>query len=314
MIIKLAFDPLTIGAGLALAKGIPTAIGAAIGNQMHDIPHFISSKSNRFGKFIQRSVIADSIIAAKKGTEGKIYANRKLGPTAFFAGIPGLNLGGAPQEGKSIAVMEANLLGANIPGLKHAFKGNKLKVNRIKGALGFARGIDRSAGAAQIVIPTGMGIKGFNDEYKRSGDFKAASKKGLIGAATGGVIAAGLEIPRRLASTGSKLHNTLSKDNGYGYKLLEEAAVHAEKSMNRPKLLNYSHHFYATPEENLKGITGKVFGNNWQRLLGQKRAKGYDPIKGYDYGETSEAGPISSTIDKLDHLKRKIERTIKKPF
>jgi hypothetical protein len=307
MIIKLAFDPFITGAALVAAKGIPTYIGAAIGNQMHDLPHFLTARSNKFGKFIQRSVISDSIIAAKKGTEGKILANRKLMPTAFFSGIPGISLGGAPQEGKSIAVFEANLLGHGVPGLKHMFKGNKLQVDKVKNVLGGMRAVDRSAGALQVATPAFMGVKGFKDEYDRSGDWKKASKRGLMGVATGGIIAGGLEIPRRLASKGSQLHHILSKDKGYGYNLLEEASKHAAKSMNRPKMFNYSNFFYKTPQENLNAFPGKMIGNSFQRIMGQKRAKGYDSIKGYDYGDTNENGAFGKVIDKVDHWKKKIE-------
>jgi len=69
MIIKLAFDPISLatGAGAAYAgKAMGSAVNTAISNQLHDIPNFISSKANKFGKFIQRSTLADTIIAAKK--------------------------------------------------------------------------------------------------------------------------------------------------------------------------------------------------------------------------------------------------------
>ena len=311
MIVKLAFDPIVTGAAMVAAKAIPTYIGAAIGNQMHDIPHFLTAKSNKFGKWIQRSVISDSIIAAKKGTEGKILANRKLLPTAFFSGIPGIPLGSAPQEGKSIAIFEANLLGHGVPGLKHMFKGNKLQVNKVKGVLAGMRAVDRSAGALQVATPAFMGVKGFKDEYDRSGDWKKASKRGLMGAGTGALIAGGLEIPRRLASKGSQLHQILSKDTGYGYKLLEEASTHAAKSMNRPKMFNYSNFFYKTPQENLNALPGRAIGNSFQKLMGQKSAKGYDPVKGYDYGEINRSGVFGKVIDTMDHAKNKVEHTIK---
>ena len=308
MIIKLAFDPISLSAAAKVGGGalalIPRAFAAAAANQLHDLPHFISSKSNRFGKFIQRSIIADSIIAAKKGTEGKIYANRKLGPTAFFAGVPGVNFGASPQEGKSVAVMEANLLGANIPGLKYLYKGNKLQTNRVKAVLGAARTVDRTAATAQIAAPVYMGAKSFKQEYDKSGNIDKATKKGIIGAAEGGLISGGLEIPRRLAAKSSILHKTLSKDSGYGYKVLEEASKHAEKSMNRPKMFNYSNFFYTTPEKNLKGISGKVFGNTFAHMMGQRTPKGYDPIKGYDYGEK----PSQGVIDKIDSIKKTVSK------
>ena len=50
MIIKLASAPLLISAAaLKGAQLVPTYIGAAIGNQMHDLPHFLFARSNKFG-------------------------------------------------------------------------------------------------------------------------------------------------------------------------------------------------------------------------------------------------------------------------
>ena len=304
MIIKLAFDPISLatGAGAAYAgKAMGSAVNTAISNQLHDIPNFISSKANKFGKFIQRSTLADTIIAAKKGTEGKVWANRKLLPSLFFGN----------QEGKTIAMMEANTVARNTPGLKHLFKGNKLQVNRVKGVLGAARAVDRGALTAQIAVPTFMGGHAFKNEYDKSGNMKKATRKGLIGAATGGLIAGGLEIPRRLAGGASHLHGVLSKNKGYGYKLLEEASHSAEKSMNRPGILNYSKRFYSTPESNLKAPTGRIFGNGLRKLMGQSTVKKFDPIKGYVHGDEKPAsGILSRTLDKADDLKKRTLHSI----
>ena len=65
MIIKLAIEPISaiVGGGAALlgGKALKSLAGGLVSHQLHDIPHFISSKSNKLGKFIQRSALADSI-------------------------------------------------------------------------------------------------------------------------------------------------------------------------------------------------------------------------------------------------------------
>jgi hypothetical protein len=298
MIIKLAFDPLSTGALLAAGSAGKRLVGAAVSNQLHDIPHFISSKSNWLGKKVQKAALADSIIAAKRGSEGKVWANRKLLPSLFFG----------EQEGKAIVSHEANAVAGNIPKLKHLFKGNKLQVSRVKKVLGTARAIDRGALAGQIAAPTYLGYRDYKHEYEKSGNRAKAFRHGMVGAATGGLIAGGLEIPRRLAGKMSGLHAHLNKDNGYGYKLLEQASQSAEKSMNRPGILNYSKHFYTTPEKNAKGLTGKIVGDNLKRILGQKPAKGYDSVKGYIYPEDKKPGILSSVLNKVDETKNRITK------
>ena len=306
MIIKLAIEPISaiVGGGAALlgGKALKSLAGGLVSHQLHDIPHFISSKSNKLGKFIQRSALADSIVAARKGAEGKVWANRKFLPSAFFQG----------QEAKTIGTMETNVLAANIPKIKHFFKGNKLQVNKLKNILGTARVVDRGSLAAQVAIPSYTGISSFKHEYDRSGDIKKATRRGLLGAAAGGIASAGLEIPRRLAGKMSQLHKHLSKDNHYGYNLLEEAAQHAEKSMNRIGPLNYSKHFYTTPQENLKALPGRLVGDNLKRLMGQKVAKRYDPVKGYVYHEDETPGLLSRFLDKADEAKQRITKIVTK--
>lgn len=299
MIIKLAIDPLTVAAG-ALYAG-KKVMGAAVSNQLHDISHFVTSKSNRFGKAIQKLSLADSIVAAKQGSEGKVWANRKLLPSLFFG----------EQEGKSLASVGANVAASGIPKTKHLFKGNKLQVNRLKGVLGTARVIDRTALAGQVAAPTYLGYKGYKNEYDRTGDVKSSVKHGLIGAATGGLIAGGLELPRRIAGSASKLHKHLSQDGGYGYKLIEEASKSAEKSMNRPGLLNYSKHFYTTPEKNQRALTGRLVGDNVKRAMGQKPATKYDAVKGYVYPEDEHRSLVSQFLDRADNVKNSIVKKMK---
>jgi hypothetical protein len=302
MIIKLAFDPVSVGAILAGASAGKKVLGAAIGNQLHDIGHFLTSKSNRVGKAIQKASLADTIIAAKKGSEGKVLANRKLLPSLFFG----------EQEGKTLASMGANVAASGIPKSKLLFKGNKLQVGRLKGALHTARVIDRGALAGQVAAPTYLGYRDFKHEYEHSHDLGKATRRGLAGAAVGGLIAGGLEIPRRIAGSASNLHKHLRADNNYGYHLLEGASKAAEKSMNRPKMFNYSNHFYKTPEENAKGWTGKILGDNFKRALGQKPIKGYDKVKGYHYGEEENRGMLSSVLDKADEYKQRIVKRFTK--
>lgn len=295
MIIKLAIDPMSIPLLLAAGSASRRVLGAAVGNQLHDIGHFMTSKSNILGKAIQKASLADTIIAAKKGSEGKIWANRKLLPSLFFG----------EQEGKTIASMGANVTSGSIPKSKYLFKGNKLQVNRLKNVLGTARVIDRGALAGQVAAPTYLGYRDFKHEYDNSHDMGKAIKHGLGGVAIGGLIAGGLELPRRLAGGASQLHKHLRADNNYGYGLLEGASKAAETSMNRPKMFNYSNHFYKTPEENAKGWTGKILGDNFKGLLGQKRMKGYDKIKGYHYGEDENKGFITNILDKADEYKQR---------
>ena len=302
MIIKLAIDPLTLMAGGYAAAKTIGHIG--VSNQLHDIGHFLSAKSNKVGKAIQKMSLADSIIAAKKGSEGKVWANRRLLPSLFWG----------EEQGKTLASVGMNTAAGSIPKLKHLFVGNKLKVNRLKNVLRTAHVVDRGALAGQVAAPSYLGYRGFKNEYDRTGDVKQATKQGLVGAATGGLISAGLEIPRRIAGSASALHKHLSHEAGYGYKLLEEASHSAEKSMNRPGLLNYSKHFYATPEENFKAPTGRLVGDNFKRLMGQDTIKRFDKVKGnvYHSDDVKKKGILTNILDKADEIKNRMVKKVTK--
>ena len=315
MIIKLAFDPLTTAAALTGLKAA-TAGGAAfkvlkdtikrdtldtlVSGNLHDLQHYLTSKSNKFGKAIQRAAMSDIITSTKMGTEGKVWANRKLLPSLFYSG----------QEAKAIATFESNAAARQAPGLKYLFKGNRFQTNRFKNVLRAADTVDAAALAGQVAAPSIMGVKSFNNEYKKSHDFGRATRHGLMGAAAGGLISAGLEIPRRIAGASAGLHRSLSANQDYGYKILDEAARSAEISMNRPSIINYSKHFYTTPEKNVKAWTGRLMGDNLKRLMGQKVMKPYDPVRGYNYGDEHERGALRKVLDQVDIAKNKTVNTV----
>ena len=315
MIIKLAFDPLTIAATLTGLKAATAGAAAAkvlkdtikhntldtlVSGNLHDLNHYLTSKSNKFGKAIQRAAMSDIIMSTKRGTEGKVWANRKLLPSLFYSG----------QEAKAIATFESNAAARQAPGLKYLFKGNRFQTNRFKNILRTADTVDAAALTGQIVAPTAMGAKSFKNEYDKSHDIGRATRHGLMGAAAGGLISAGLEIPRRIAGASAGLHRSLSANKDYGYKILDEAARSAEISMNRPSIINYSKHFYTTPEENVNAWTGKLMGDSLKRVMGQKVMKPYDPVKGYNYGDEPERGLLRRTLDKVDHVKNRTVDTV----
>lgn len=312
MIIKLAFDPLTTAAVLTGAPKTAMGAGAAallyakknagvdvmgslVSGNLHDLNHYLTSKAHPIGKAIQQGALADIIMSTKKGTEGKVWANRRLLPSLLYS----------RYEAKGIATFESNAAARQVPFAKHLFKGNKLQVNRLKNVLRGAKAVDKAALAGQIAAPTVMGVSSFNNEYQHSHDKKKALGKGLIGAAEGGLISAGLEIPRRIAGASSKLHDSLMKDNGYGYGVLEGASKWAEKSMNRPGFMNYSKHFYTTPEKNIKATWGRLTGDNLKRLMGQPVPTGYDAVEGVQYGNEKKG-----ILAKIDYQKDKILKDV----
>jgi len=270
-----------------------TLSSSTIGSQVHDLQHFLTTKANPLGKSIQRMSMADAIIAVKKGTEGKVFANQTL---------PGLYLyGRSPQ--KVLAMHEVNALARNMPSIARnklfPFVGNKLNVNKVHSNLSWANKADNSLATIQAGTPVVMGAHGFNKAKKEGKTNQQATKAAITGAAAGLGVSAALYFPRKFVGGAAALHRNLAADHHYGYGLLEEASESAAKSMNRPKLLNYSHYMYKTPEENAKGW-GRHVTNTVQGALGIKRAKGFNVASGdyeYDHAPTSIADKIRNKVD-----------------
>ena len=307
---------LDVGASFNPIGHLKSPINLMLGANIHDLPHFAFGKSNKFGKFFQKATIADAIVAAKNGMDGKVYANRKPLGLALY----GL------EPMKAMAMHEANLAGGALPKIigsgykvgKHQiggmFRGNKLDTELVKKSLTQANRIDRLAFSAQVGLPTIAGGKEYQLQKERGADTKTAVKAGLKAGLTNAAIVAPLiAIPRSMfLHPAAQIHKTLSKDGNYGYGLLEDAAVAAEKTMNRPTMFNYSKALYTTPERNAKGILGKVYGDSLKRLFGQKVIKGHKKNVGYVYHGTPEAedetplkwgvGKAKRTINRIDNI------------
>lgn len=303
MLVKLAFlGSALVGKAIGAATDHVTsaAIGslnpldAAFTGNLHDVANLMTSKSNAFGKTVQKLVLSDTIIAAKKASEGQVYANRKLLPTLLYA----------TQPLKALALYETNTAVGKLPKAitKSMFDGNKLNVERLKGTLGFANALDRTAFTAQVAVPTLVAGKEYENQRLQGKSVKESLKSGLkSGLTTAAVVDPLLALPRKaILAPAAEAHKALSKDLGYGYQLLEDSARSAEKSLNRPKFLNYSKAFYTTPEKNLRGIS-RLPGDTFKKAMGQKLVTRYDPKEGYIY-EGQRTTPKTKPLDQ--HVRR----------
>lgn len=260
---------------------VKNAFNLAIAGNIHDLPHLIFGKSNKGGRKIQRMILADSIVAAKAATEGKVFANRK--PLGLWLGTT--------QMPKAIAMHEANIVAQNTPSALLNFgKDNVLKTNRIKAALSVAGHVDDAAFMAQLAAPIGLGANNYIKARQHGDSHADAGKAALRGMALGGAISAGLILPRKIIKGAASFHNVLKQDGEYGYKLLDDAAYDASKVINSPH--SYYKALYAKPEDNLKAFPGKFTGDTFKRALGQTTAKGYDRKAGYFYKDQGADLPL----------------------
>ena len=286
----------TMGAGAGLWP-VKNAFNLAIAGNIHDLPNLIFAKSNKGGRKIQRMILADSIVAAKAATEGKVFANRK--PLGLWLG--------STEMPKAIAIHEANLVAQNLPhgkfGLLDFSNNNKLNIPRLKKVLSGVGALDKGAFAAQIAVPMGLATNNYVKARQHGDSQKDSFKAALRGGALGGAISAGLILPRKFIRGASYLHNTLSQDANYGYDLLDSAASDAAKVINSPR--SYYKHLYAKPEDNLKAFPGKFTGDTFKRILGQTTAKGYDREAGYFYKERGADLPFAVRV------KNKLKRIAK---
>lgn len=293
MLVKLAIMSPWQMLSAAATVGSTTA-NAAIGSNAHDIGHFLFSKANRFGKAVQRSAVADAIIAAKKAKDGKVFGNRTIGGLGLYMF----------QPQKMLAMHEANQLVHHMPNLikDHVIKfdKNKLNVKRLKNVLGASNTINNSAAALQVVAPAGMGVHEYN-KARREGKSKVqAFKEGLGGAASGAAISAALVVPRLALRGASGMHQSLAEHGNYGYRMLDEAAHSAAKSMNRPGILNYSKHVYVTPQQNLKGKAGFIT-DAVNKAMGVSKARTVDAVNDYGYNK-AKPSLFQRIKDKADEI------------
>ena len=209
--------------------------------------------------------------------DGKVYGNRTL---------PGLAMYNLMNQ-KALAMHETNQIVHAMPGymkktLLDFDKNNVLNVKRLKGTLAFAEGANNAAFTAQVGIPTAMGIHGYVGEKRKGKSTSKAIRHGLNEAAKGSGISMALVLPRAALSSSASIHNLMKKDQNYGYKLLDEAAHSAAKSMNRPGILNYSKHVYVTPEQNLKG-SAAFLGNAVHKVMGFRKPQTVHGAADYRY-------------------------------
>jgi hypothetical protein len=292
-------------------------INSMIGANIHDIGHFTFSKSNKFGRFFQKSTLADMTIAAKRATEGKVFANRSP------AGL--LMYGIEPM--KAMAVNEANLATHALPkivtqGYKVGnikigggmFDGNRLNVDYIKNKLEHADKLDRTAFGLQVAVPALSMKKEYDNQKLKGEDTKTAIKSSLkSGLTTAALTSVPIGFVRAVAlNPAAKAHRALSRDSGYGYELLRDASREAEKSLNRPSIINYSKHMYKTPEQNAKGILGKVYGDTLKTAFGQKTMKGHSKETGYYYdkNEVASDAPFDWAVKKTKRVVTKLDNVL----
>lgn len=292
MIIKLAILPSALSIP---APAIDVGTNMVIGSNIHDLGHFLFSKGNKLGRAMQRSAIADAIIAAKKAREGKVYGNRTIAGLALY------NLN--PQ--KILAMHETNQLVHNTPKiLQRAFfdfdKKDKLNVSRIREVLRTSSWANDTAATVQITAPTGLAALDYSKAKKEGKTTQQAIRAGISGGIKGAGITAALYVPRIALKGAAGLHKTLSKDKNYGYKMIEEASSSAAKSMHRPSWLNYSKHVYVTPEQNLHG-KASVVGNVVNKIMGLRRPVKVNAVNEYEYddGKRTMIDRIKSKVDVL---------------
>jgi len=268
-------DGALLEAGQSLSSLAPhvsglTALEGGFGANLHQLSGIATGKSNKIGRAAQIGALSDAMIAAKQGIDGKVFANRRIVPLWLYTNAPV----------KAVAMHEANVAAQGIPKVigKRLFDGNKMKVEAIEKTISGVDKLDKGIGMVQVATPAYMGVSKYNSERKQGATQKEALNAGLRDAAIGGLVTTSLMIPRKLITRPlAKAHVELSKDNRYGYKLLETASKHAEAAMNRGthKLM------YSTPEANLKAPVGRVLGGGLKKLFGQDSVVEYRPGHGY---------------------------------
>ena len=303
---KKAFDPMSIMHGLMHG-------GQALGHMAGYVPHDLLQTAGNLGeKFLQAktvagaavgamagtnllggekmllrasrngantSLLADSLIALKRGTEGKVLAGRS--PLGMFAWTqPEMHM-------KMMALHDVNTLGHRVPGSgKVLFDGNRLNKDVLHNTL-------ETAGDAKDALRANVEQRGARStalqfaRYRRQGlgQEEAAIKSGQYGAKLNSRRQERVLPTHKALDASDDYHKLLSANNGAGYDQLDKAGRSAEIAMNRPKFLNYTNMLYKTPEENHNSV-GKYVARTTQTIMGQKpEGVSFGKFLKHGYGE-----------------------------
>jgi hypothetical protein len=274
---KKAIDPFTLGAGIfkgfQYAKEIGGKLGGILaGTNLHNVEKLTLAPKNTW---TQRALLSDSLIALKKGVEGKVLATRKpLGILAFSD--PEAHM-------KLMGVHHINSIANKIPHLNTMFDNNKFNAQRLKNILESSADI-KDGLRANVAART---AKTTQNVYLRNRSNGLSEAESLLKAQK-----FSQKLHSRLSEKtfptmqnldiGAKYHEALMANNGYGYQALDRASITANKVMNRPNLLNYSKHLYTTPEKNREGI-----GKYYARILQYKNGQN---IKNLPFGKFMKEG------------------------
>ena len=313
---KTAIEPISLGIGLL--KGFQTlkhyggmAIGAMTGANLHNVDKLALAPKHTWS---QRALLTDSLIALKRGTEGKVLATRK--PMTMLA------FSDSEAHMKLLGEHHINTLGQQIPfGNKLLFdNSNKFNTGRFKKILessgDFKDGI--RADTAKRVVKT---TKNVYARHRMAGmsEPEALLRSQIFSQKLSNRLGEKTYPAMQNLDLANKYHKMLSANNGHGYAALEKAAPEAQRVMNRPGLINYSKHMYATPEINRESI-GKYIARPMQFFSGQNPQKrGFLSFMRHGTGEALT--PIHKVTEKaegttLKHLQtmaneNKIDQTIK---
>jgi hypothetical protein len=234
---KRAVDPFTIGIGAFKAFQHAKDYGARAlsvmaGTNLHNVDKLVLAPKNTWS---QRALLADSIIALKRGTEGKVLATRK--PMTMLA------FGDPETHMKLLGEQHINSIGQQATFGKTLFDKNKFNTQRLKNILE-SSGDFKDAIRADVGKRTAKTVQNIYTQHRRSGmsEAEALLKSQAFGMKLHARLSEKTFPTMQNLDLAHKYHNMLSTNNGYGYKALEQAAPVAEKVMQRPGLFNYSKH------------------------------------------------------------------------
>jgi len=287
---KKAFDPMSIMHGLIHG-------GAALGHMAGYVPHdWLQTAGNLGDKFLMakavgagisgmsiganllggekmllrpsksatsRKMLADSLIALKRGSEGQALAGRS--PLGLFA------WSNPEMHAKLMAMNQVNKIGFKTQGIhKVLFDGNKLNPEILKNTLESSGDIkDAIQGNLEARAARSFGLQFARLRRGGMSQEEAALKAGRFSAKLSSRLQNKVQPTIENLNLAHEYHGLLSANNNAGYGHLTNAAKDAETVLNRPKYLNYSKLMYRTPKENYDSV-GKYVARGTQFAFGQK--------------------------------------------
>lgn len=264
---KRAIDPFTVGVGILKGFGYAKEYGGRMagilaGTNLHNVEKLTLAPKNTW---TQRALLSDSLIALKKGSEGKVLATRKpLGMLAF--GDPEAHM-------KLMGVHHMNGIANKVPHLNTMFDGNRFNPQRLKNVLESSADI-KDGLRSNVASRTAKSTQAVYLRHRQAGLSEAESmlRSQRFGQKLHSRLSEKTFPAMQNLDMGAKYHEALMQNNGYGYQALERASQTAEKVMDRPGALNYTKHLYTTPEVNREGV-GKYYARLLQFKNGQNPNK-----------------------------------------